>query len=189
MKIPERKSVFNLSQKIIARPFFIFPVLLLFLLFFTLNSPVKERLFSSFDFSEGSTKGRLSMWQKAYEITASQPLGGVGIGNFSTAIDPSSNLRDPSYAHNLFLDFSSETGIISAFFLLLLILSPIFSYFRQPNSTLNKILFSSFLILFIHCLFETPFYSVRVFPLILILLSINKKLTCNSSIKNRKQET
>lgn len=168
--------VFNFAQKIVKKPLFIGVSLLLIAGFFFFNNPLKERLFSSFDFNEGSVQGRLIMWQKAFEITFHNPYGGVGIGNFSTAINPSSDLRDPSYAHNLFLDFSSETGLLSAFFLLLLIVSPLCYYFRRSNSTLNKFLFLSFLILFVHCLFETPFYSVHVLPLILILLSINTSL-------------
>ncbi len=41
------------------------------------------------------------------------------------------------------------------------------------DQTLSKYLALSFLIFFVHSLFETPFFSIHVFPLFLILLAIN----------------
>ena len=62
-----------------------------------------------------------------------------GIGNFSRYIDPESSYRLPIYAHNLFLDFSSETGIICAGLLLLLLLSPIVCFLNNKNPTKKSI--------------------------------------------------
>ncbi|MEA2006778.1 MAG: O-antigen ligase family protein [Patescibacteria group bacterium] len=134
-------------------------------------NPLTQRLESSFDTKEGSNKGRIEMWQKGIEITTTHPFGGVGIGNFSRYIQPTSQFRDPIYAHNLFLDFSSEIGILGASLLFCLVLSPIFAFLKKPT-LFKKLLATSFLIFLVHSFFETPIYSIRVFPLFLILLSL-----------------
>ena len=134
-------------------------------------NPLIQRLESSFDTREGSNKGRIEMWQKGVEITRDHPIGGVGIGNFSRQVQPTSKLRDPIYAHNLFLDFGSEIGVLGASLLLCLVLAPIFDFFKKPT-LFNKLLATSFIIFLVHSLFETPLYSIRVFPLFLILLSL-----------------
>ncbi len=48
------------------------------------------------------------------------------------------------------------------------------------DQTLSKYLATSFLIFFIHSLFETPFFSIHVFPLFLILLAINPTISSHS---------
>jgi O-antigen ligase len=156
------------------KPLFFVSLLFIILFLVLTNNPLKKRLISSFDLSEGSVVGRIEMWQKGLEITALNPLGGIGLGNFPLFIDRSSTPRDPSYSHNLFLDFSSEAGVFASFFVILMIISPIFSYFTRKGDIVKKTLLFSFLILFVHSLFETPFYSVHAFPLILILLSLKE---------------
>ncbi len=145
-------------------------ILFVFILIFIIPNPLISRFSSSLNFHEGSNQGRILMWQKASEITGENSLLGVGLGNFPRIIEPESDYRDPIYAHNLFLDFSSETGLINMLILLALVISPVVAYFKKP-SLLTKALAISFVIFFIHSLFETPFYSVRVFPLFLILIA------------------
>ena len=144
-----------------------------FVLFFAIPNPITNRFLSSFDFAEGSNQGRIIMWQKALKIIRLHPFGGVGLGNLSYELAPKASYRTPIYAHNLFLDFGAETGLFNALLLSLIILSPLFSYFKKPTP-LKKALASALLIFFVHSLFETPFYSVRVFPLFLILLAFNE---------------
>lgn len=148
--------------------FFLFTAFLT-IAFLAIPNPLTNRLLSSFDPSEGSNSGRIEMWEKAVQTTIDFPLQGVGLGNFSKHIDPSASYREPIYAHNLFLDFSSETGIPNTFLLFLLLCSPLLAFFKKPSST-KKALAVSFVIFLIHSLFETPFYSIHVLPLILILL-------------------
>lgn len=139
---------------------------------FSIPNPVSNRLVSSFNLKEGSIQGRLEMWKISYQILEERPWGGIGIGNFSHYLESSSSLKNPSYAHNLFLDFTAETGIVNGILLVLLVFSPVWTAIRKPT-LLGKALAFSFLILIIQGMFETPFFSVRVFPLILILLSID----------------
>ena len=147
-------------------------VVMVFLFIFP--NPLMTRFVSSFNFSEGSNSGRIEMWEAGLEIIRDEPFLGVGIGNFSRIVDPMSNVRSPIYAHNLFLDFGSETGVANAVLLLIILMCPIASYFKYRRG-LSKFVAVSFVILLAHSIFETPFYSVRVFPLVLILLALNTK--------------
>lgn len=142
------------------------------ILLMVLPNPLTQRFIASFNLQEGSNSGRLQMWQRAVDLTVDYPITGVGLGNFSRVIVPDSLERNPIYAHNLFLDFSSETGIIAALLLMAALLCPVFYFFRSPF-ILPKMLAASFIVLLVHCLFETPFYSVNVFPLIIALLAIH----------------
>ena len=147
--------------------------LVIFLLFAMLSvpNPLSKRLFSSFDLSEGSNSGRIEMWKESFKTTKKYPLQGVGIGNFSRYVSPSSDYRDPIYAHNLFLDFSSETGIPNALILFIFLFSPIALFFKKP-SLIRKSVAASLIIFLGHSMFETPFFSVHVLPLVLILLGL-----------------
>lgn len=146
---------------------FIFAIFLLLVV----PNPLTERFASSFDVREGSNSGRIEMWKLATETTLENPFG-VGIGNFASYNFPTSSSRDPIYAHNLFLDFSAEIGILGAILLFLVFLCPVLSTFKKP-SFLAKVIATTVFVFFIHSLFETPFYSIRVFPLFLLILAIN----------------
>lgn len=150
----------------------LFLLLLFFLpLFLLINNPLKQRLFSSLDFQEGSVSGRLLMWEKATQAFQEKPLLGVGLGNFPLFVKPTAAFREPIYAHNLFLDFLAETGLFSAFSLLfifgLAILNNLFS--SLPEKKALSVFFLGFLI---YALFEAPFFSLQLYPLFLIFLAL-----------------
>ncbi len=144
-------------------------------LFFALPNPLWGRLLSSFNLSEGSNSGRLEMWRAGAQATYEHPWGGVGIGNFANYVDPEANLRSPIYAHNLFLDFGAETGFANALVLLALVLAPVGAVvFRSNQASIpERLVATSAVIFLVHSLFETPIYSVRVFPLFLVILAIS----------------
>lgn len=151
---------------------FVFLVLL-----FIIPNPLVSRLQSSFNLQEGSNNGRIEMWQTALDNIQQTPLTGLGLGGFADKLDSSLGIRSPIYAHNLLLDFGAETGVFNVFILLAILLSPILFYLNNklhlsPNN-LSKFIATSFIIFFVHSLFETPFFSIRVFPLFLILLAIH----------------
>ncbi len=152
-------------SKFLGIAFFIF-------LFLLIPNPLTQRFASSFNLNEGSNSGRLDMWRLAISNTLEKPLTGVGIGNFAKYNFPMSTSNDPIYAHNLFLDFSSEIGFIGALFLIILFLSP-FIALNKKASSLNKTIALAIFIFAIHSLFETPFYSIRVFPLFFLILAID----------------
>jgi len=153
-------------------PKFILFLFLFFLpLFFLTNNPLKQRLFSSFDFQEGSVSGRLLMWEKSLEAFREKPLTGLGLGNFPLFVKPTAELREPIYAHNLFLDFLAETGLFSFVLLFsvfsLSILNNLLSF--SPEKKYLAVFFSGFLI---YACFEAPFFSLHLYPLFLIFLAL-----------------
>jgi len=149
----------------------IFVFLFLGIAFFP--NPFSQRFYSSFDLKEGSNQGRLEMWQTAWKVFQAKPLEGTGLGAFSYFVDPLANYRTPIYAHNLFLDFLAETGLVGFLLFFGFLFSPIFHYiFKKEPQLLEKYLAAAFIALLVHSFFETPVFSVNLFPLIIILLSL-----------------
>ena len=76
-----------------------------FVLIFIFNSNIiTQRLVSSFNLKEGSNVERYKNWVQAADMIRDYPLGGVGLGNYARAVDPTAENRSSIYAHNLFLD-------------------------------------------------------------------------------------
>jgi O-antigen ligase len=168
----------SISKDFFKKKILFFYGIFVFLLFlFIIPNPLTSRLQSSFDLHEGSNNGRIEMWQTAINNIKQEPLIGLGLGGFADKLNSSLGIRNPIYAHNLLLDFGAETGLFNMFILFLLLLSPILSYLNYKRLTssdnLSKFIATSFVIFFVHSLFETPFFSIRVFPLFLILLAMS----------------
>jgi len=161
----------------------LYSIFILILFLFITPNPLISRFQSSFNLQDGSNSGRIEMWKTAIKNIQEKPLFGLGLGGFADNLNSSLGFRNPIYAHNLLLDFAAETGIFNAIILLAILLSPILFYFKELSSNkqlsiktspnLSQFIATSFIIFFVHSLFETPFFSIRVFPLFLILLAIN----------------
>lgn len=139
--------------------------------FVIIPNPINQRFYSTLNFQDGSVNERLMLWKTGLEVTRDNFWGGVGIGNLSETIQPLSDQRIPIYAHNLFLDFSSELGFFGGLAILIIIISPIINYFKTPSRKTFLVMLI-FTIILIQSLFETPFYSVQLLPLILAFLAI-----------------
>lgn len=160
-------------------------IFLFFIAFFIIPNPVSNRLLSSFNLTEGSNIGRLDTWHQSFEIIKQNPLLGVGIGNYSLAIKPSADYREPIYSHNTFLDIAAETGIINLFLWVSVFLIAIFSFTRDFIRRKNYLSLSLAASLFgfsVHSLFETAIFSVHVLPLIILILALNKEKNETSSL-------
>lgn len=136
-----------------------------------LATPVGSRFFDSFDLTEGSNLERLAIWKKTLLVSAENPLG-VGIGNLPIELKPSASYRDPFYAHNLYLDIASETGIITLIAFLSILLTSLKSFVKKSK---KDILYMgpaiSLVVFFFHSLVETPLYSVHILTLFFIILA------------------
>ncbi len=167
----------NPLQLIKKNPLLSYTAFTIIIFIFIIPNGLTARFNSSFNLQEGSNNGRIEMWHIALQTIYQHPITGLGLGGFANQIDSSFGFRNPIYAHNLFLDFGAETGIFNLIILFLLVLSPIIYYLNNKNSLKNtllaKYLATIFVIFFVHSLFETPFFSIHVFPLFLILLAIN----------------
>lgn len=150
----------------------VFSTLLLIGLLSTIT-PLKTRFFASFDFAEGSNRGRIELWSKALQTIQKNPLG-VGIGNLPLAFVPTASYRDPIYAHSFYLDIAAELGIfallsfVSVFFFALRSL-----WYSAKNNVFSLGLLASLIFFVAYAAVETPLYSVHIFPLLLILLSFS----------------
>lgn len=166
-------SYFVINKNISAKKIFI-SFALVFVLFVSLAfTPVGKRFITSFSVEDGSNTGRFENWSQAVEIIKNNPLG-VGIGNYSYAIEPSAPYRKPIYAHNLYLDIAAETGIPNAIIFISLLIFSIRAFIAKSK---NNILYlggaASLVIFSIHSIFDTALYSVQVLPLLLIIICLS----------------
>ncbi|MCP4151034.1 MAG: hypothetical protein GY757_25040 [bacterium] len=92
------------------------PVIMVFSLFFFITVVLR---FSEAKKLEPVTL-RFSNWVQAYRVLDSSPAWGVGLGNYESTISYFTKPREAKsiYAHNFFLQFISETGVILPLFLL-----------------------------------------------------------------------
>lgn len=75
---------------------------------------------SILDFDELSNRGRIGIWIQNAKSVVAHPLLGVGIGNTAIALNENiSAARRGASAHNLYLDFAVETGVVGGSLVLL----------------------------------------------------------------------
>jgi len=142
--------------------------------------PIQQRFLSIVDINEGSNKGRLEIWSESLDISLNNPLLGTGLGNYVTFARPEADYREPIYAHNTYLDIASETGLLGFltwFSLLIWGILPVLKLPIKVKKSFNSLelwnLAAAFSILWfsLHSFFETPIFSPRILPLLLILLA------------------
>ncbi len=133
--------------------------------------PIQKRMASVFSLREGSNIERIENWRQAAGIVADYPLAGIGLGNYSSFIDPEAEERSSIYAHNIFLDLSAETGILGGILFLLLIGAGIWRNILSRN-VLGLGLASALVYFLVHGVFDTPIWSPQVFVVFLTILAL-----------------
>ncbi len=148
-------------------------VALIALLVLAMNipNPVTQRFFSSFSAQDTSNTSRIEIWHETLEIWSQYPLLGVGLGAYPYAVDQGVSYRTPIYAHNIFLDIGVELGIIGLILFLILILRMLYIFYRS-QSIIGLCAIISVSIFLTHGVFDTPLFSVHVFPIILFLIGL-----------------
>ena len=74
---------------------------------------------SILDLDETSNRGRIGIWVTNAKSVLERPLFGVGIGNGAQALDEDIGAaREGASAHNLYLDFAVETGLLGGLLIL-----------------------------------------------------------------------
>jgi O-antigen ligase len=147
---------------------------LILLLFFL--SPVFQRMTSVFNLKEGSNVERMKNWSQATEIISDYPLFGIGLGNYSSVIDPTASERSSIYAHNLFLDIAAETGILNGLVFVGLILVSIWKNIRGKDM-IGLGLAAGFVYFLVHGIFDTPIWAPQVMVVFLVILALNLNVT------------
>ena len=107
-----------------------------------------ERVKSISDEEETSNKGRLEIWRSSVKSIAERPLLGVGLGNYVKVLDENiSAVKKGASAHNLYLDFASEIGVLGAVILIAIFLNILYTSWlvwrrsNEPHFKLYGLLF------------------------------------------------
>ena len=158
-------------------------VISLFFLGILAIRPIRGRLISAFSVEEGSNVGRIEMYVEASRNIIRQPWG-YGLGNYPLVVKPTAEFREPIYAHDLFLDIATESGILGAVFFFLVI-AIVFRKLLIARSGSSSAGMFALLIFFGHAIFETPLYSVHVLPILLLFLALPAGIHSDPSADDR----
>lgn len=146
------------------------------------NLNTTERL-ASINFSNESSSQRFFLWENAFDYIKSNPFIGCGIGNWkveSAAYWGSygNKYLVPFHAHNDFIEFITELGVIGGFTYLLLFTLILFSNLIRYIKTKDikiLVLMLSFLALFVDSSLNFPFERPVIQVMFIILLAFNIK--------------
>ena len=138
-------------------------------------NPVAHRFWSGFSMEDGSVSSRVAIYEEAVHHIADHPWLGVGLGNYPLAVKPTADMREPIYAHNLWLDLAVEIGVIgtlcfAGFFFLTML--GLYMDWKIVADGFSLALFGSLLIFFGHSLVEMPMFSVQVLPVVLLIFAL-----------------
>lgn len=144
------------------------------------DNPIKTRLLSSLDTSEGSNVGRMENWRQGWTVFSDNFFGGVGIGNYSLMLDPTTAYRTPVYAHNLYLDLGAEMGVFSLLLWLGLIGSVLVGLFRAGIRTRDKLvrhlaagLMGALTWYSVHSFFDDCLFAPNVLSVLAVILALS----------------
>lgn len=145
-----------------------------FLLFFFVipQNMITQRFLSSFDPTDNSNTHRIELWTTAMENIVQRPFFGTGLGAYSYTIDPSATYRTPIYVHNLILDITVELGAIGGLIICALFFRVFYVFFINRRDTFAFFGIISLCIFLLHAIFDTPLFSVHIFPILLLLFAL-----------------
>lgn len=187
----------GLKTKVLITVFALVSIVLVFIL----GWPIINRAVSIFNFKEPSIFGRLLIWRETLDTIRDHPFLGVGIGSYSGFVNPAASYRAPIYAHNTYLDITVEMGIFALIAWLGIFIVALRGLWKivgawgatpsirarhgAPLQILSVGLMGSLVWFSIHALVDTPIFSPRVLPMLMIILGLsvviietNKKLVC-----------
>jgi O-antigen ligase len=129
-----------------------------------------ERAKSISDLDELSNKTRLQIWSTSLESVFAHPLLGVGLGNYITVLNKDvSAAKQGASAHNLYLDFATEIGILGGLLVILIFAEIlrtswfVFQRTEEPYFKIFGLLFGLyFLWVMIYSLFDVVLLNDKV---------------------------
>lgn len=166
-------SIYLFLSRILSFKYFAPVIMVLFLFFF---------IVTGLRYSEAKelepVKLRFSNWKQAYRAIKSSPVLGIGLGNYESKISYFTLPGEAKsvYAHNFFLQFISEVGIIISFFILLILFLSIKRL--KPENYKEKVLYiSAFIIMLVYNLIDIGFYffSAGIITVVLVSQIYEKK--------------
>lgn len=140
------------------------------------------RFLSIFNFSDSSTSYRFEIWSVTAQIIRDHFLGGVGLGHrpYMKIYETYRPMMGVFHAHNTYLQILAELGIVGFICFIIFIgslLGGIWKYLvKSEDKTLFWMgcgLFSSFIGLFVHGMFENFLYLTKISVTFWILMSLS----------------
>jgi len=135
-------------------------IMMMFMIYLIFSDTIHRRLFGE---DYGSAMSRIPMFQIAFSIIESHPVGGVGINNYAVVMREYNNTilgrrfrTIPRPVHNLYLLITGETGFIGLITFLILVfavLRILAQTIWSPDVQLSIIaisIFSGFIAFFVH---------------------------------------
>ena len=155
-------------------------LLLSLMIFIIPNTPISYRFYSIFNMAEESNLGRIDMWQKASKLGQKNIMTGVGLGNYSVEIKPELGYRNPTTAHNLYLDIFSEMGIFALMLWVVLIFKTLWLSYKKmtilDKSNNTRWLYfgiaGSLIYYALHSIFETAIYQPVILAVLMIIVAL-----------------
>ncbi len=148
---------------------FIFSITLLFLI---PHNPFTQRFISSFDTTDTSNTHRIFLWKQACEEITKRPLFGTGLGAYPAIINPTADYRMPIYAHNLFLDITTELGLIGLLFFISIFMHALHLFYKNRSDYLALFAIISLCTFLTHAFFDTPLFSVHTLPVLIFIFAL-----------------
>jgi len=141
---------------------------------------LQQRLRSILDFGETSNSQRIEIWKKSLISIRSQPLLGVGIGNFPVVLDQDIKLaKAGSSAHNIYLQVATEIGLPALLFFLWfiwLVIKQIYTRFAKADDPRLRAFFGGLLItipwVLVYLMTDVAIFDERALLLCVVILSI-----------------
>ena len=158
----------------------LFSLLSLGIIFVTfISSSILTRFLSSFDLAEGSNMERMKNWRQGIDTFSDNLLLGVGIGNYSFYLNPTTAYRTPIYAHNLYLDLGAELGIVALLTWVSLIGVTIYELYVASRRTQDRMLsylslglIGSLVWYSVHSFFDTSIYAPNILSIFVVIFSL-----------------
>jgi len=136
------------------------------------GNPITGRFFSSFDDTDTSNTHRIELWTTALHSVIERPIIGTGLGAYAITIDPRATYRTPIYAHNLLLDITVELGIIGLLLFSGIFFTMIHTFYKNKHDYFALFAIIGIGTFFFHAVFDTPLFSVHIFPILLLIISL-----------------
>lgn len=150
----------------------VFALSCILLLFLFPQNMLTQRFLSSFDSTDYSNTHRITLWTEAIHNIAKRPFLGSGLGAYPAIIDPSATYRTPIYVHNLLLDIIVEIGLIGCGLLLMLLLRICYVFYKFRHDFFAFFAIIALSIFLFHGIFDTPIFSVHIYPIILLIIAL-----------------
>lgn len=150
-----------------------------------------ERIRSIVDTEETSNQGRIYIWKETLRSMGKHPLLGVGIGNFPVvlALNPSASKAGAS-AHNLYLNFFAELGVLgfvaTSLFIVVIMKKGWYLFTRGADDyvrffALNALMYLVWILWY--SMTDVAIFDERPFLLLMVLLGMMFALARSSSVR------